>query len=354
MDGSDKDDLILRQIMRRLVEQSLQQLGETPTDIVMTIPPGWNLKQCQSLKESVEILGISVRFQHEPIALLIASMHLARINLDEPIIIARMSDANPILVCDWGAGTVDISIVSVTRDYSRHEFACIGELTDLGHGGTSIARDVVIRHNPELARNDIERLVYLLQAYWQGDRYPGVDFSGYETTARLRRKQAAKDVTNKIKALFEESGIMNVSGMLCILHGGPLESKELRFLLKEYLGEHLGLSQNQFLHVGNTFTAKISHKNLPWRRDVLVATGAALFASRGEVLPEFEYQIHLKDSFGQTSSSIRLARNNHLKGIQVIVRPGKVAYFSGCEARPGRLASHRVASPWIDGSNPRD
>lgn len=34
------------------------------------------------------------------------------------------------------------------------------------------------------------------------------------------------------------------------------------------------------------------------------------------------------------------------------VRPGKVAYFSGWEARPGRLASHRVASPWIDGSNP--
>ena len=43
-----------------------------------------------------------------------------------------------------------------------------------------------------------------------------------------------------------------------------------------------------------------------------------------------------------------------LKENQMIVRPGKVAYFSGCEARPGRLASHRVASPWIDGSNPRD
>ena len=39
---------------------------------------------------------------------------------------------------------------------------------------------------------------------------------------------------------------------------------------------------------------------------------------------------------------------------QEAVRPGKVAYFSGCESRPGRLASHRVASPWIDGSNPRD
>jgi len=37
-----------------------------------------------------------------------------------------------------------------------------------------------------------------------------------------------------------------------------------------------------------------------------------------------------------------------------LVRPGKVVCFSGCEARPGRLASHRVVSPWIDGSNPRD
>ncbi|EFK11034.1 conserved hypothetical protein [delta proteobacterium NaphS2] len=39
---------------------------------------------------------------------------------------------------------------------------------------------------------------------------------------------------------------------------------------------------------------------------------------------------------------------------QKVVRPGKVAYFSGCESRPGRLASHWVVSPWIDGSNPRD
>ncbi|EFK08899.1 conserved hypothetical protein [delta proteobacterium NaphS2] len=39
---------------------------------------------------------------------------------------------------------------------------------------------------------------------------------------------------------------------------------------------------------------------------------------------------------------------------QIVVRPGKVAYFSGCESRPGRLASHWVVSPWIDGSNPRD
>ena len=46
--------------------------------------------------------------------------------------------------------------------------------------------------------------------------------------------------------------------------------------------------------------------------------------------------------------------NEQWKKYQQAVRPGKVAYFSGCESRPGRLASHRVASPWIDGSNPRD
>ena len=29
-----------------------------------------------------------------------------------------------------------------------------------------------------------------------------------------------------------------------------------------------------------------------------------------------------------------------------LVRPDKVVYFSGCKSRPGRLANHRVASPW--------
>ena len=37
---------------------------------------------------------------------------------------------------------------------------------------------------------------------------------------------------------------------------------------------------------------------------------------------------------------------------QLLVRPGKVVHSNGWDARPGRLASHRVASPWIVGSNP--
>ena len=31
---------------------------------------------------------------------------------------------------------------------------------------------------------------------------------------------------------------------------------------------------------------------------------------------------------------------------KIFVRPGKVVYFSGCEARSGRSASHRIASLW--------
>ena len=37
---------------------------------------------------------------------------------------------------------------------------------------------------------------------------------------------------------------------------------------------------------------------------------------------------------------------------RLLVRPGKVVHSNGWDARPGRLASHRVASPWIVGSNP--
>ena len=37
---------------------------------------------------------------------------------------------------------------------------------------------------------------------------------------------------------------------------------------------------------------------------------------------------------------------------RLLVRPGKVVHSNGWDARPGRLASHRVASPWIIGSNP--
>ena|SRR6056297_33128 len=37
-----------------------------------------------------------------------------------------------------------------------------------------------------------------------------------------------------------------------------------------------------------------------------------------------------------------------------VVRPGKVVHSSGCESRSGRLANHRIVSPWIEGGNPGD
>ena len=65
---------------------------------------------------------------------------------------------------------------------------------------------------------------------------------------------------------------------------------------------------------------------------------------------------HLEGHFYETAEKIGIPEKKRPRWVknQIAVRPGKVAYFSGCESRPGRLASHRVASPWIDGSNPRD
>jgi len=72
----------------------------------------------------------------------------------------------------------------------------------------------------------------------------------------------------------------------------------------------------------------------------------------GKIVGEFVADIIVNDAVIIELKSVRRIIEAH--EVQLVVRPGKVAYFSGCESRPGRLASHRVASPWIDGSNPRD
>ena len=288
----------------------------------------------------MEPLGIDVSFQHEPIALLIAAMHLARFNREDPSIIARLNNADPILVCDWGAGTVDIALVSVSRKDNQHQFACINEITELGHGGTAIARAVIEELNLDRSKN-IEAEVYHLQTHWHGD---GVkDFSaydGYDHAVKLRRERAATEIGKKIGKLIKDSRIDKGSNMVCVLHGGPLESDQLRAFLQEQLTQSLGIEDQQFLHIGEKFCAALPEHEPAWRRDVLVAQGAALFASRGEAFPEFEYLVKLKDSFGQPCGSLRLARKYTLRGIQVVTPPFTgVDYFVEIEQARRTFAS---------------
>ena len=324
-------DQLLQSILRKLVGQSLEDLGRRPSNAVLTVPPGWTLGHCQILKDAIEPIASGIRFIHEPIALLIAAMYLSPKNEADPRIVAKLDGADSILICDWGAGTVDVALVKVDRKGHQYEFSCIGEFTEKLHGGTSIARGVIQDYEKSQgtgATANSEKMAYRLQEYWQGEGYRNLGFEMYEPLTRARRLLAAKTIGAKIKDLFDDLKIPNGAGILFLIHGGPLESPELRLFLEQSLVEVLEISSEQLLHIGNDFAGSLPYDQVPYRRDALVATGAALFAARGEALPEFEYEIALRDSFGQVSSSARLARSHNLEGIQVINPPySGVDYF---------------------------
>lgn len=313
-------------ILRKLIEQAVQDLGAAElNNIVLTVPPAWTSEHCKLLQAAVNpIVETKVRFIHEPIALLISAMYLAPKHTKDFSIVTKLDNADLILVCDWGAGTVDVALVQIKKDGLRHEFSCIGELTELGQGGTAIAEDVIRereKSKKSVLENSTEKMAFRLQDHWQGNSYPGLDFSDCDSITRDRRHDAAKVICGKINELFSNLGIADRSGILCLLHGGPLESSELRSFLENNLKETLGFLQSQFLHIGNDFSEFLPFNQTPWRRDVMVAAGAALFAARGEVLPEFEYEIALRDSFGKISSRVRLARGPNLAGRQAITPP---------------------------------
>lgn len=324
LDGGGTRDGILQSVLRKLADQAIRNLGgQKISNVVMTVPPGWTLEHCQLLREAVEpIDGIQARFIHEPIALLIATMYLAPKYLGDTKLIAKLENAGSFLVCDWGAGTVDIALVKISKQGSRYEFSCVGELTDIGHGGTALARDIVREHaEKNNVSVDIDKLAFHLQSNWQGEKYAALDFSDYEKFTKERRLLAAKSICKRVENLFNTLEITNRTDILCILHGGPIESLELRSFLQDELVKSLDFPAKQFLHIGNEFTKSLPSEQVPWRRDVLVATGASLFAACGNVFPEFEYEIALRDSFGTVSSRISLAIRHNLKGIQVISPP---------------------------------
>ena len=336
-------DQKLELILRQLIEQAVQDLGAAElNNIVLTVPPAWKSEHCQILQAAINpIVATKVRFIHEPIALLISAMYLAPKHTDFSIV-TKLDNADLILVCDWGAGTVDVALVQIKKDGLRHEFSCIGELTELGQGGTAIAEDVIREREKSkniVVENSTEKMAFRLQEHWQGNSYPGLDFSDCDSITRNRRHEAAKVICGEIDKLFSKLGIEDRSGVLCLLHGGPLESSELRSFLENNLKETLNFLPSQFLHIGNNFSELLHSNQIPWRRDVMVAAGAALFAARGEALPEFEYEIALRDSFGKISSPVRLVRAHNLAGRLPITPPfcGVDYYVDVQQLRRGSL-----------------
>ena len=317
-DDSKKD--ILRTIIRKLADQALDDIdysNNQAANIVITVPPDWTMEQCLLVEEAVDEINVKTSFIHEPIALLIATRYLAYKANSK--ILAKLENTELFLVCDWGAGTVDIALVIVVKYGVRYEFSCIGDFTDRDHGGSSIARDIIRQYDNSLDIKEVNKNAYYLQLSWQGDKLE--DFSHYQAITSTRRDTAANIVSDKINNLFKKNGITAKTSISCILHGGPLESEELRSILKDKLINKLNLTDRQFIHIGNKFTESLSFDKLPWRRDVLVSVGASLFASRGKVLPEFKYEIALKNSSGEICSKVPLEIRQNLSGIQVIRPP---------------------------------
>lgn len=318
---SDRDDPAPKEIIRKLISQALKDLGHHADKFVLTVPPSWTLEHCQVLEGALASDGLSVSFIHEPIALLVSAMYLAPFLRNEPRVSAMLQSPSTVLVCDWGAGTVDLSVVRVSEDDGQFRYSCIDELTDIEHGGTTMARDIIRKENGLVDQGTEDRDAFRLQRYWQGDRLAGVDFSRYQGQISERRLMAADAIGQKIKSLLASLSESERKNLIVLLHGGPLESEEVRTYLSSSLNTHCGIRKEALIHIGEAFAEKIEIPNVKWRRDVLVAAGAALFAERGKTLPEFEYAIGLTDSFGQCSSWIRLAKGANLEGKQVITPP---------------------------------
>ncbi|WP_382359206.1 Hsp70 family protein [Lentibacillus kimchii] len=90
-------------ILKRIVQDAEQELGETITDVVITVPAYFDDAKRNATKEAAEMIGVNVlKIINEPTA-----AALAYYNLEE-----KTTDQN-VAIYDLGGGTFDISIVNI-------------------------------------------------------------------------------------------------------------------------------------------------------------------------------------------------------------------------------------------------
>lgn len=312
-------------IIARLAEEAFRSLlrAGRPQSLAVTIPPGWEREHCDVMRAALQQVVPKGAFVllHEPVALLIAGMWLSR-KRQAPEALAALNGSMRTLVCDWGAGTVDLALVQVAGTYAQPELQCLSEHTNLVWGGTHIAR-----RSLELARGSSpkEHEVLLLQQHWQGDTVQGLGFENVSDHAAGVRREAVEAIREIIVNLANHGG--RPEDTLLVLHGGPLESPELAGLVRSAARDagvtnHLGL--------GNAFASQVRKAESHLRRDALVALGAAVFAQIGEPRPEFSYRLELRDSSGLVHSAMTLKITEATQGILPIRPPYTgVDYYVG-------------------------
>lgn len=320
MSSPTSDRQLLATVLGKLAAQSLDGVArDLDKPLTITVPPAWDLEKCELLSEALCSISRDLQFMHEPIALLVAAWYLAPRHPDQSYR-AKLDNFREILVCDWGAGTVDLAAVSVNGAFESPEFRCIRSHTDRNWGGTSLARRAVdkLHASGTVLSDDKERIALYMQQEWAGTHTSPVPLAALAPLVSKQRQQAAVAIRMLVNDLIHHCS--SPKKVLFIMHGGPLESAELRSELSDEL-ESVGITTDRQIHLGNDFTKQLSHIACNLRRDSLVAAGAALYATCGKALPEFAYQINLRDSFRTQSSSLRLAITPHTKGIQAVTPP---------------------------------
>lgn len=313
-------------ILAELARSALRSSGiERPQTLAVTVPPVWDREQCEVMRQALaQVTAADLVFLHEPVALLVAGWHLASRN--DAATWGKLCAFGRILVCDWGAGTIDLALVQVRGSLAEPEFQCLGEHTDTTWGGTQIARRTLQLAHVAGARGPAsEHDVLLMQQHWEGDSVAGLGFDTVAEHASIARREAADALQPALFELGSRAG--EPANTLLVLHGGPLEAPELNAMLVDMISA-LGIRNH--VHLGNRFAVKARQHEPHLRRDALVALGAAVFAEVGEPLPEFAYRLELRDSNGAHVTSAHLEITEYTRGITSVHPPHSgVDYYVG-------------------------
>lgn len=115
-------EFIIAAIISKMKKTAEQFLSYAVTDAVITVPAWFNLAQCQAVKTAAEIAGLNV-------LRLMSSSTAATIAYGFNANILKNGEHN-VLIFDLGAGTLDVSIISIDDDI--HEVKAVGGDTNLG------------------------------------------------------------------------------------------------------------------------------------------------------------------------------------------------------------------------------
>lgn len=165
---------ISAEVLRYLKQSAEQQIGESVTDAIITVPAYFNESQRQATKDAGKIAGLNVlRIINEPTAAALA-YGITRDNKNNQTII----------VYDLGGGTLDVSVISISNVDDEWQFDVLATNGDTLLGGEDFDQIIIER---------------ILQDFYK--EY-GLDLSS-DPLALQRIKEAAEKTKIELSTAFE-------------------------------------------------------------------------------------------------------------------------------------------------------